>query len=192
MKGASIMPEAAASPLSEWESFFVILGSSAAVLTGLVFVAITLIPDDRPRRPDESIGATIDAFSTSTIVHFCAVLFVCAMLSAPWHELSNAGLLLGIAGLAGIAYGLITLRRLRSQHAYSPEFEDWLWYLLVPVVAYAALLVTAILLPNHPRRALFGIGAVTLVLLFLGIRNAWDSVTYNTLQRLQRRSEGDD
>jgi hypothetical protein len=43
------MEEAAVAPLPAWESFYVILGSSAAVLAGLVFVAITLIADSPTR-----------------------------------------------------------------------------------------------------------------------------------------------
>lgn len=188
------MEEAAVAPLAAWESFYVILGSSAAVLTGLMFVIITLIADDSPPpgRSSETTWAGIETFSTPTVVHFCAVLLVSAILSAPWQELSNAGLLVGLTGFGGFAYDLITLRRLRRQDMYQPEREDWLWYALVPLVAYAALVVAAILLPNSPRRALFGVGALVLLLLFLGLRNAWDVATYMAVQRMKRRSERQD
>jgi hypothetical protein len=188
------MQEASATPLAAWESFYVMLGSAAAVLTGLVFVVITLLPDVRPQQSSESLEAGVAVFSTSTIVHFCAVLFVCAVLIAPWQELSNAALLLGLAGLGGMAYTLLTIRRLRRRRDefYETIFEDWLWYTIAPLVGYTALVITAVLLPNHPRRALFGIGAVGLLLLFLGLRNVWDSVTYMALQRLQRQSERQD
>jgi hypothetical protein len=186
------MQESAVSPLPAWESFYVILGSSAAVLTGLVFVAITLTADTQTRRSRAAMWAGIEAFNTSTIVHLCTVLLVSALLSAPWHELSNAGLLLGLAGLGGIAYALLTLRRLRRQDGYSPEPEDVLSYAIVPLVAYAALVGAAILLPEYPRRALFGIGAVVLLLLFLGLRNAWDLVTYVAVLRAQGQAERQD
>src|SRR5262249_55477100 len=119
LKGASIMQEASASPLAAWESFYVMLGSAAAVLTGLVFVVITLLPDVRPQQSNESLETGVAVFSTSTIVHFCAVLLVCAILIAPWQELSKAALLLGLAGLAGMAYTLLTIRRLRRRKVES-------------------------------------------------------------------------
>ena len=56
--------------------------------------------------------------------------------------------------------------------------EDWIWYVAVPLVAYAAILVSALLLMGNPALALFGIGATMALLLFLGIHNAWDLVTY--------------
>ena len=32
---------------------------------------------------------------------------------------------------------------------------------------------------SHPCEALFGVGAAALLLLFVGIHNTWDSVTYH-------------
>src|SRR5438445_2505873 len=81
-KGGSIMQEAGVSFLSTWQNFYVIIGSAAATLTGLMFVVITLIAGVRVRVSSASGG--IAAFSTPTVVHFCATLLVAAILSAPW------------------------------------------------------------------------------------------------------------
>lgn len=177
------MQEAVATPIAAWGSFYVIIGSAAAVLIGLTFVAISLIPEDDPRRTRESIEAGVAVFGTSTITHLCAVLLVCGLLSAPWDDLSNAGLSLGFTGVGGMVYSLITLRRLRRKPGYQPVLEDWLFYALLPLVAYAALGIAALLLPNYPLRALFGVGAVLLALLFLSLRNTWDWVTFMTILR---------
>ena len=166
------------SPLVAWENFYVIIGSSAAALTGLQFVVIALIAETRRK----SSLREIDAFGTPTIVHFCGVLLVSATLSAPWRELSNAGLATGVFGAAGIVYMLIVAGRARRQTGYRPELEDWLWHAVFPLLAYAALLVAAILLPRDPAAVLFLIGAMTLFLLFIGIHNAWDTVTYVVVQ----------
>jgi hypothetical protein len=93
------MQEAALSPLAPWQNFYVIIGSAAATLTGLLFVVITLSAGVRVRV--SSPGGTIRAFSTPNVVHFCAALLVAAILSAPWQALWHAGLLLGLAGLGG-------------------------------------------------------------------------------------------
>jgi hypothetical protein len=86
-------------------------------------------------------------------------------------------------------YALIVVRRMlrraRQQHSYSPVREDWLWYALLPVGAYFLLVVTAILLPESPETALFGAGAAMVLLLFVGIHNAWDTVTYIAVVRFQ-------
>src|SRR6266545_2649110 len=88
---APVMQHVAGSPLPAWESFYVIIGSSSAGLTGLMFVVMTLIPETRRR----AANRTINAFATPNVVHFCAALLVSAMLSAPWHSLTYVSLLLG-------------------------------------------------------------------------------------------------
>jgi hypothetical protein len=63
-------------------------------------------------------------------------------------------------------------------------FEDWLWHTILPLAAYLTLVVSAWLLVMHAPAALFSIAAAALLLLFIGIHNAWDTVTYLTLDRL--------
>ncbi len=182
------MQEAAVSevsPLLAWQNFYVIVGSSAGALTGLTFIVITLVAGARLPGTNQGVAT----FNTPTIVHFGVVLFVCAMLSAPWPALWQASLLLGLCGLGGVAYGVIVARRLRRQERYDPVLEDWLWNAALPLVAYTALVVAALLLPGRPTPALFGIGAVMLLLLFSAIHNAWDVVTYIVIERLQPRDE---
>jgi hypothetical protein len=166
-------------PLAPWESFYVIVGSSAGALTGLQFVVIALIAEA------EATASMLEirAFGTPTVVHFCAVLFISAVLSAPWPTLSNAGLVLDACAAAGIVYAIMVIRHARRQTGYSPDAEDWFWYSALPLVGYASLLAAGILLHRHPTMSLFVIAATALLLMFVGIHNAWDTVTYIALQR---------
>jgi hypothetical protein len=170
----------AVSLLTAWVNFYVIIGSSAAALTGLVFVVITLIARTRLRA-----NGGIETFSTPTIVYFCTALLIAAILSAPWQALVPVALLLGLAGLAGIAYVVIVLLRARRLTFYNLVLEDWLWHLIFPFIAYLALVVAALILPSNAVPALFCIGAVTVLLLFIGIHNAWDNVTYIVVEYFQ-------
>jgi hypothetical protein len=179
------MVEATQSPLIAWESFYVIVGSSGAALTGLQFVVIALIAESQAR----TTARQVDAFGTPTIVHFCAVLLMSAILSAPWHSLSRVGLALGACGTVGVVYGVIVVRRARRQTGYRPVWEDWLWHAVLPLLAYAFLLIAAIVLARYPQRALFVVGATALLLLFIGIHNAWDTVTYIVVGGMQPPKE---
>src|SRR5438445_8299054 len=131
-------------------------------------------------------------FNTPNVVHFCAALLVAAILSAPWQALWHAGLLLGLSGLGGMIYVVIVLRRARRQRDYQPVLEDWLWHTVFPLVSYTALLVAAIVLPGNPALALFVIAAGTVLLLFIGIHNAWDTVTYLAIERSQPENKSQD
>jgi hypothetical protein len=179
------MEEAARLPLAAWESFYVIVGSSSAALTGLQFVVIALIAESRR----QSTLREIDAFGTPTIVHFCAVLLVSAILSAPWRGWASVSVVLGMCGVVGVAYCLIVLKRARRQTGYKPVFEDWLWHLILPLIAYALLLIAGIGLRSYPREVLFVVGAAALLLLFIGIHNSWDTVTYIVVERLKKPKE---
>jgi len=176
------MEQAVVSPFAGWESFYVITGSAAAVLIGLQFVVITLGAEINA----PGSGAAVGAFGTPTIVHFCAVLLIAAILSAPWSARASAAIALGVGGAAGLAYALLVVGRARRQTAYVPVLEDWIWHTVLPLIAYAALLLAALLLQCSPAPSLFVIGGTALLLLFVGIHNAWDAVTYTALERRQQ------
>ncbi len=170
------------SPFSPWESFYVIIGSSAAALTGLQFVVIALGSESRNLGTEPEINA----FATPTIVHFCAVLLISAIVSAPWHHHWPPALTLAACGIAGVVYTLVVLRRARRSVNYKPVLEDWIWHTIIPFLSYTALAISALFLPNHPTPALFLIAASALILLFTGIHNAWDAVIFLALARRQQ------
>jgi F0F1-type ATP synthase assembly protein I len=141
------MQEAAQSPLVAWETFFFLVGSSGAGLTGLQFVVIALISESR-RRPT---SREIEAFATPNILHFCAVLLISAIVSAPWHGMSRVAFALGACGVAGVVYGVIVVRRARRQTSYRPVLEDWIWHSGFPLVAYTLLVGASVSLKNHEQ-----------------------------------------
>jgi hypothetical protein len=172
--------------LSGWGSFYEIVGSAAGALIGLQFVVMTLVA----QRPGLRVAEAGAAFATPTIVHFGSALLLAALLEAPWRAIIAPAALCEIVGLGGVAYAGIVTRRMRRQGAYQPEFEDWLFHALLPLFAYAILAVSAFAAPSETRDALFGIGAATLLLLFVGIHNAWDSIAYHVYAQAKRDAEG--
>lgn len=176
------------SPLAGWENFYVIVGSSAGALIGLQFVVVTLIAD-MPMGPNAAEAG--EAFATPTIVHFGVVVLLAALLNAPWQTVSIAAVAWGLVGVGGFIYALVVWRRMRVQTAYRPETEDWVFYALLPLMAYATLSVSAVAARLHTSEALFAVGVAALTLLFIGIHNAWDSVTYHVYVQRRRRREAE-
>lgn len=84
----------------------------------------------------------------------------------------------GLLGLIGIVYEIIVARHMLVQKMYKPVFEDWLFHAFLPFIAYAALTVSAFLTRVNVSKALFVTSAAVLLMLFIGIHNAWDAVTY--------------
>jgi F0F1-type ATP synthase assembly protein I len=135
-KFSSASPYAGSRPsaLAAWETFYVIVGSSAAALTGLQFVVMVLGSE-----ANALSVSTTRAFGTPTIIHFCAALLLSAILTAPWHALGNLAFGLGACGVVGVIYVVMVARRARRQAEYLPVFEDWLWHGVLPLIAYAGV-----------------------------------------------------
>lgn len=169
----------ALSSLAEWDNFYVIVGSSAAGLTGLTFVVIALAAD---AQRVNIVG--LRAFVTPTIVHFAAVLALAAFLSVPHQNVMSLCLGFAAAGIAGLVYvGSIAVSMRRNTNDYVPVREDWLWNVLLPIVAYGTLLSMALVAWRDAERSLYGVAATSLLLLFIGIHNAWDIATWMTLHK---------
>ena len=167
--------------LTAWQNFYILTGTAAATLTGLMFVATTLVAN--LDRHTSTLHAGLSAFSSPTVVHFCAVLLLAGILSAPWQAFSTLGIVLGLLGLGMVLYMIGVMRQMRKVPDYRTPLKDWLWYLALPLSAYAAITAAAFVLPANPALTLYIVGAAMLALLFLGIHNAWDLVTYLAVER---------
>src|SRR3982074_2140019 len=113
--------------LAGWQNFYIIMGSSAAALTGLMFVVITLTSE---RRGVDDSGV-LGAFTSPTVLHFCAVLLVAATLTTPGHTTVSLSFCLTVIGLGGIAYTTSIIIRMRRQKMYALGTSDWIWYILL-------------------------------------------------------------
>jgi len=171
--------------LSEWDSFYLIVGPSAGALIGLQFVVLTLIGE----RPSMRIAEAGAAFITPMIVHYEIVLFMSALLLAPWHSILPISIIWGAVGVIGFVYECVVVRRLVTQAAYKLGFEDWLFYGVLPFVAYWVLIVSPFVAATHEREAVFAVGAATVLILFAGIHNSWDSISYHVFVVRNRPQE---
>lgn len=171
-------------PFGGWENFYVIVGSSAGALIGLQFVVMTLIANIPTGHGSEQAGR---AFATPTVVHFGAALLLAGITTAPWDAVVPAAVLWGVLGALGAVYALNVAWRMQTQVAYRPELEDWLFHAVLPCTAYGALAISALEARAHLRTVLFVNAAATMLLLFIGIHNSWDAVTYHVF--VQRKKE---
>jgi hypothetical protein len=153
-----------------WENFYIMAGTAAATLAGLLFVVITL---------SVSLAATpaargVHAFVTPVLVHFGGVLFLSMVLLAPWPAAWPLGLVLGLHGLAGIVYASFVIRLLRRLDFVSLDARDWIAYAGAPALANVSLLAGAAGLVTEKSSAPYAVAGAVMLLLFIGILDAWD------------------
>ena len=87
--------------------------------------------------------------------------------------------------MLGVTYAFVVIRRARRQTRYRPVLEDWAWHAGLPLVAYGALLTVSLGLAASPVPSLFVVAGSALLLLFVGIHNAWDTVTFVAVERMR-------
>jgi hypothetical protein len=165
-----------------WETFYVIVGSAAGALTGLMFVVIALVANARTATEPQ-----LDAFGTPTVVHFGAALLLSVLLTAPWPGVLSARISLALYGGTGLAYMIAVVRRTRRVTGYQPVLEDWLFHAVLPLASYIAVFLAALGLRRANTLSLFAIGAAAVLLMFVGVHNAWDTVTYILVSRWESR-----
>ncbi len=181
------MGDSATAALAGWQNFYVIVGSSAGALTGLQFVVITLIAEARVT----SSMREIRAFGSPTTVHFCMALLISAVLSCPWRSLPMLALTLGASGVGGVVYALSTIGHAKRQTGYRPDWGDWMWFGWLPALVYAVLAAAAFAVMEATASGLFLVAAVDLALLFIGIHNSWDTVTYIAIRHTEKGRQED-
>ena len=178
--------------LDGWSEYYLIVGAAAAAMTGLQFVAQTLLAADLGRLEMGDPESATAAFGSPTVVHFTLSLVLSAVMAAPWPSLEGLRMMLAALGAGAFVYSAIVLRRTRRQRVYHPVLEDWVFHVVLPSAAYAAVLGAALLLGDGAHGALFAVAGATLLLVCIGIHNAWDTVTYLTQNAMQRAGNGDE
>jgi hypothetical protein len=173
--------------LRDWQNFYMIVGTAAATLTGLMFVVTTLIAGLDTHV--STLNAAVSAFNTPIVMHFCSVLVLAGIFSAPWQSVSSISLLLGVLSLGMAAYMIIVLRRMMRVPNYQSTPEDWSWYVAFPLLAHLTLVLAAWTLTKDPSLALYMVGSAMILLLLAGIRNAWDMVTFLAVERSHSQHE---
>ena len=151
-----------------WDNVFMLLGTASGGLIGLVFIVITLTAGyDRDRAMR---GAS--RYMTPTLVQFAVVLVISAISLAPL----DAGLQRGALALLALAALIFTLAdTLRMFLAGGDGVVHWSdpWcYAVAPAISYVLVGVAAM------AGWALGLGALALVILMCGIRNAWDLITW--------------
>src|SRR5947207_6099594 len=127
------MVEAAAAPLLEhWHDFYQLIGTAAAALVALLFVAASIGAGLITRQPH---GPT-RTYMSPIAFHFTSALFVSAIALIPSHSRLTLGALVGLNAIAGMVYAGFVLRRLFTDNI--ADHADRVCYGMLPLFAYAA------------------------------------------------------
>jgi hypothetical protein len=157
----------------DWENFYLIVGSAAGALIGLMFVVVTLTAGLEPSRV--SRGAQV--YITPIVFHFAIVVVVSAIAVVPELPPREVSVILLLAAAIGFAYSAATAIRIFRLGWAETHWSDKYFYGILPAIAYVGLAGAACAVWLAPRPAAFAVAATVLAVLLLGIRDAWDLAT---------------
>jgi hypothetical protein len=155
-----------------WSDFFLMAGSAAAVLIGLIFVVISLMQD----RSRDSVLAGSKLYMGPIVLGVSFVLALSAAALVPGIGRCQFAAVAAIVALWGFARGIgsaIGIGRLKEVH-----WTDLWFYGVLPSGIYAALGVVALAFWQDWPWARGGLAAVITLDLLLAIRNEWDLITW--------------
>ena len=157
-----------------WENFYYLMGSAAAGLIGLMFVAVSLTRNFDPEKAER--GQRL--FMTPTVMQFALILAIAGLALAPKLTPQMHRFAMGAVAAWGLAYTAPSAWRLVREQDAAAHWTDFWFYGFAPVAIYIVF-ETAIIDWLLPQDLACNLMALSLLaLLMASIRNAWDLVTW--------------
>jgi hypothetical protein len=156
--------------LADWHEFYALLGTAAAALVALLFVAVSigtsvLTPEPESRR-------NTSTYMSPVVFHYANVLFLSLIALVPTQSWQSFGLVIGVASIGSVIYSIVIAVRVH-RNAIS-DLPDRLCYGAIPALCYATGMAVALLLFAKNPAGLDLLAGAALLLLVINIRNAWD------------------
>jgi hypothetical protein len=169
--------------LDGWHEFYMLLGTAAAALVALLFVAasigIGLITIAR--------GSPTHTYTSPIVFHYTYVLFVSLVALIPINTDWSLSATVGVSAAGAFTYSCFIFARV--MRGTTRDLDDRLGYGLSPLVAYATTLAAAILLFERSAIGPPLLAGALMLLLLINIRNAWDLTLFFAQQQNERKRE---
>jgi hypothetical protein len=178
MQNTNLMP-LLGEALGRWHEFYMLLGTASATLVGLLFVAATVASGvfSSGRR------AALRMFLSASVIHFSTILVACLIVLVPVQTWESLGAMIACCGIFGLGYyGLAWLDTVRDGLSKRIEWDDRLWYAVLPVVGYLCETGSGVMLAARLNTGCAALALSMGMLLVVGIHNAWD-ITVWTITR---------
>jgi hypothetical protein len=169
--------------LRGWHDFYILTGTAAATLIGLMFVALSL---GSSLRQQHRTAEDIDAFVTPSMVYFAEALFIAALAVSPVEQVRVAAAILGSLAALTLWPAVRRMRRLLYVHSQDPiELKDWIWHFVAPTSTQLVLVACGVGLMYGDGRVPYALAGATSLLIAAGVRNAWTLVLWILEQRAE-------
>ena len=161
--------------LEGWHEFYGLLGTAAATLVALLFVAASIGTGYM------NTGGPTRTFTTPVLFHYTYALFVSLITLMPDVTDISLAVIVGVSAAGALAYSIfIFVRVLRSNVS---DIDDHLGYGASPPFAYLATLAAAIFVSQHSTIGPPLLAGALIFSLLINIRNTWDLTVFFAQRR---------
>lgn len=158
--------------VSSWETYYLLSGTAAATLIGLLFVAISVGQESFRARA----STHLQLFGGLTFNSFFYVLLISILFLIPGMNEWGLGLPLLFLGLSALIGAVLQHRQARRipSHRFGTDVARRFY---VPMICLAGVTVIGGLVLFHVWQSLYGLVAVVIFLLASASQNAWALLT---------------
>jgi hypothetical protein len=158
-----------------WENYYLMVGSSAGALIGLMFVVVTLTAG----RDREQVERGKHLYTSPIVWHLAVILALSGLAAVPGVTAKMFGIASGGLAILGMGMGVRSAVGIfRIPVVPDGDVFDMFWYGVAPALVYAGLGIAALgLLSGQPWGAA-AVAADLMALLLVSIHAEWDLVTY--------------
>lgn len=154
--------------LDGWHEFYILLGTAAAALVALLFVAASI----GASLLSNARGGPTRTYTSPIVFHYTYVLLLSLVALIPINTDWSLAAVIGVTAAIALAYSCFIF--VRVMRGVAVDLDDRLSYGAGPLAAYAAALAAAVLVFERSAVGPPLLAGALILLLLVNIRNTWD------------------
>jgi hypothetical protein len=167
--------------LHDWQNFYLLTGTAAATLIGLLFVALSI--SGNVSITLERATNAIETFMTPILLCYGQAFCISCLGIIPFQGAFIPGVIVLALGSANSLLAIRVAARILMVHRDEMDKGHWVWHAMLPFVVGVGLVGTALGILNNDSLALAGLALADLLCIVIGLRNSWALTIWLVLHR---------
>jgi|GEM_PF-1712577 len=166
--------------VGQWREFYLAVAGAAAVLLGLVFIALSLHLERA-----EAPGVPVLGLGSQALINLIYVLLLSLGMLVPYRPPVLPGIAVLAVAVVGLNDSITTLRRARRAREPSLTIRDLAVPVLLPIGWFLLLVVGGVAVVARQPSGLYLLAAGSAALIASATRNTWDLLVFGRSQGLE-------
>jgi hypothetical protein len=157
-----------------WENYYLMIGSSAGALIGLMFVVVTLTAG----RDHDQVERGKHLYTSPIVWHLGVIVVMSGTAAVPTITPRLFAAMAGGLALLGVGWGVRSAVGIARARLTKDNMFDMFWYGIAPALVYFGLAGAAVAILCGRQWGTTAVAADLMILLLVSIHAEWDLVTF--------------